>query len=246
MKLEMMTGDEFDARCAAGQVLERKAGRVRVLAERIGERTLVTKVWEAQDQRAFGRRRAPHLHFARICSGLAARGIAAPKVEAAGGVAARGIKWVRYEMLEGATLRNLMNGTAPLPQPEAIATFVCLLHDAGVYFRSLTPSNVLCLANGFGLIDVTDTRLHRRALRRTLRVRNLASFIAHPAELKRMLEGLGEAVVRAYATCAEFDADALWRDVCSDVERRRGRRARNRRRKGFEPLRVGEYPPDDD
>jgi len=56
----------------------------------------------------------------------------------------------------------------------AFATFIHLLHQRGIYFRSLHLGNVLQLPDGsFGLIDFLDIRFKRAPLRKRLVARNL-------------------------------------------------------------------------
>lgn len=242
-----MTDEEFARLCREGRVIERKGGQPRVVAIMADGRECIVKIWDQDDHRVVGRRRAPHRHFARACRRINDLGITAPTVEAAGTIPSRGASWVCYALLPGTPLRAMLRSPGgAAPAPGVVARWICRLHDKGVYFRGLTPSNILCHGRAFALIDVSDTSFRRGGLSRALRVRNLGSFIAHPAELERMLAGLGETLVRAYASVAGLDPARLWRDVSRDIERRGSKRARTRRRRGREPLAVGEYPADDE
>lgn len=84
---------------------------------------------------------------------------------------------VHYQPLPGETARQTLKDTSdPLERGALIKSFgafMALLHERGVYFRSLHLGNVLILENGqFGLIDVADMRLFPSPLRLALRKRN--------------------------------------------------------------------------
>ena len=90
---------------------------------------------------------------------------------------------VRYRPLEGETVRGLIRGFS-LPE-EAIAKIGCyiaLLHDKGIYFRSLHPGNVVLQPNGkLGLIDILDCRFSWFGwpLNRWQRERNFRHFFRY-------------------------------------------------------------------
>lgn len=103
---------------------------------------------------------------------------------------------VRYQPLPGETLSQRLRRdpgawNALLPD---LAAFIRHLHASGVYFRSLHPGNIVLTPQGeFGLIDIADMQVRRRALGALLRRRNREHF-----EKYLRKEGL------------PFDSAALW------------------------------------
>lgn len=78
---------------------------------------------------------------------------------------------VHYDPLPGQTLRELRELDRELVS--RLGEFLCLLHDKGVYLRSLHLGNVVLTPDGdLGLIDVADMRIRSSALSDRLRVRN--------------------------------------------------------------------------
>ncbi len=89
---------------------------------------------------------------------------------------------VHYDPLQGKTLRGVSAETGFNWQSriEQLAQFIRLLHDKGVYFRSLHLGNIVeCATGGLGLIDISDMRIYRRALPDSLRRRNLLHFSSY-------------------------------------------------------------------
>ncbi len=68
------------------------------------------------------------------------------------------------ELLQGTTLSSLLRRRGPLPVPEALRIFRCLLgalaaaHGAGVVHRDIKPSNILLVS---GTVKITDFGLAR-------------------------------------------------------------------------------------
>ncbi|MGL1834102.1 lipopolysaccharide kinase InaA family protein [Rhodocyclaceae bacterium SMB388] len=116
--------------------------------------------------------------FADNVVALAERGIPCPQVIAVYRIPSIERDAVHYHPLEGKTLRQLIrNGLTPESKQAlraAFNRFVKRLHDSGIYFRSLHLGNVVQTPQGeLGLIDISDTRIHRKPLSRYWRARNL-------------------------------------------------------------------------
>ncbi|QJD59012.1 toluene tolerance protein [Pseudomonas sp. gcc21] len=83
---------------------------------------------------------------------------------------------VHYDPLPGLTLRQLLNLAPDRDQVELfgrLAEFITLLHDLGIYFRSLHMGNIVLTPEGrFGLIDISDMRCLGRPLSQQMRARN--------------------------------------------------------------------------
>lgn len=116
--------------------------------------------------------------FADNAIALARMGIPCPQIIAVWRVTAIARDTVHYHPLPGETLRTLIhNGLTPTREQwlrQAFNAFVRHLHDLGIYFRSLHLGNVVLTPdNTLGLIDISDVRIHRRALSHFWRARNL-------------------------------------------------------------------------
>ncbi|MBM4182315.1 MAG: toluene tolerance protein [Betaproteobacteria bacterium] len=116
--------------------------------------------------------------FAHNAAVLAARGIPCPRVIAVFRVTELKRDGVHYHPLPGITLRELVRGGLSTEQTarlrERFNAFVRGLHDQGLYFRSLHLGNVVLTPDDrLGLIDISDVRVHRKALSPFWRARNL-------------------------------------------------------------------------
>ena len=78
---------------------------------------------------------------------------------------------VHYDPLVGMTLRELPELDADLVRK--LGLFLTILHERGIYLRSLHFGNVVLTTEGeLGLIDIADMRIRQGPLSRRLRVRN--------------------------------------------------------------------------
>ncbi len=116
--------------------------------------------------------------FADNALALAARGIPCPRVIDVLRIPAIERDAVHYHPLPGRTLRAIVRERIQADEyaclHDAFNLFVRRLHDQGIYFRSLHLGNVVMTPLGeLGLIDISDIRVHRRALSRFWRMRNL-------------------------------------------------------------------------
>jgi tRNA A-37 threonylcarbamoyl transferase component Bud32 len=93
-------------------------------------------------------------------------------------------RWaVRYQPLEGDTLRTLIKQSA-LPEKTIaeLGIYIAQLHDKGIYFRSLHPGNVVLQSNEkLGLIDILDCQFRwlGRPLNAWQRERNFRHFFRY-------------------------------------------------------------------
>jgi len=100
----------------------------------------------------------PAKRFARNSQKLKAKGIPTLTVETVYRVPHLKCWAVRYQGLEGASIRQLLRqGELTDVRLEQLVRFIKELHDKGVYFRGLHPGNILLTAEGqMGLIDILD------------------------------------------------------------------------------------------
>lgn len=125
--------------------------------------------------------------FADNAAGLAERGVPCPRVIDVFRITSIERDAVHYHPLAGTTLRALARqGLAPDTAAELkqrFNRFIAELHGKGIYFRSLHLGNVVLMPEGpFGLIDISDLRIHRRPLGKLLRRRNLRRLQETPGE----------------------------------------------------------------
>lgn len=116
---------------------------------------------------------------------------------------------VVYRWLEGQPLRHALGqANAPIDELVAkLAAFLALLHDRGVFFRSLHFANVIVLPSGeLGLIDVEDLSMLRAPLSLARRVRNFRHLWRY-AEDVAALDHFGlELFVDTYLGASEMAA----------------------------------------
>ncbi|MGO1268245.1 MAG: lipopolysaccharide kinase InaA family protein, partial [Pseudomonas bubulae] len=148
--------------------------------------------------------------FAVNSERLQAMGIPAPKIldlfQLRNGSTA-----VLYQPLPGQTLRQVMQsmGSPAMRQAlvERFGKFLAILHDKGVYFRSLHLGNVLLMDDGeFALIDIADMHLYPSALRIALRQRNLRHMQRYPEDRRWLFEEQLPELLQGYATLAPAPA----------------------------------------
>jgi len=125
--------------------------------------------------------------FADNAAALGQRGIPVPEVISVVRIPCIKRDAVHYQPLAGRTLREMrregLDSKAEQALKEAFTQFVIGLHECGVYFRSLHLGNVVYTPDHcFGLIDISDARIHPRRLGQRLRHRNLAHLLRIASE----------------------------------------------------------------
>lgn len=174
--LQTLEHDDYLALRAGARVLERDRHGEKVLALADGsylklfrrKRLLSSAAWYPYAQR-----------FADNARALAERSIPCPAVTGVWRIPALARDAVRYQPLDGLTLRQRMGADAgPSGLRAQLGAFVAGLHQAGIYFRSLHLGNiVLTPQNALGLIDIADLRIGKRSLPSRLRQRNLRHLL---------------------------------------------------------------------
>lgn len=118
---------------------------------------------------------------------------------------------VHYTPLPGFTVRQeLASMDDPIERAsliKSLGAFLALLHERGVYFRSLHLGNVLIMEHGqFGLIDVADMRLFPSPLRRALRRRNQHHMRRYTEDRNWLFSEHLNDLLAGYASLAGIDA----------------------------------------
>ncbi|KXU36331.1 polymerase [Ventosimonas gracilis] len=157
----------------------------------------------------------PARRFADNARNLLALGIGAPKVTELLQLPQRQSA-VRYQPLPGQTLRAhwaALNAIQRAEQVEQFGAFLGLLHEKGLYFRSLHLGNVLRLPDdGFGLIDLSDMFISARALTDGKRQRNLKHMLRYADDANWLLQQHQADWLNGYAqTASKQAADKLAR-----------------------------------
>lgn len=129
--------------------------------------------------------------FANNTKALQQRGILCPSVIAVYRIPSIERDGVYYAPLAGETVRQLQgtpDETATLRSQ--LGAFIALLHEKGVYFRSLHFGNVVQTPdNLLGLIDIADLRCQRRPLSDSKRLRNFAHLLRYKQDRQWLLGG---------------------------------------------------------
>ncbi|ROM77648.1 toluene tolerance protein [Pseudomonas brassicacearum] len=140
--------------------------------------------------------------FAHNTDALLKRGIPCPTVLGVYRIASIARDAVYYSPLEGKTIRQLKASEEDADALRfELGTFIALLHEKGVYFRSLHFGNVvLTPEHTLGLIDIADLRCQRRALSNGKRLRNFAHVLRYKEDRHWLLErDGGTAFIEGYS-----------------------------------------------
>ena len=120
---------------------------------------------------------------------------------------------VHYLPLPGETLRQALAHALPPQQHALVKQFgqlLGLLHERGVYFRSIHLGNVLLLPNaGLGLIDIADMKVGHRPLSLRMRTRNLKHMRRYAQDKAWLFDQFNDALTEGYSQHAAPYAKAL-------------------------------------
>jgi tRNA A-37 threonylcarbamoyl transferase component Bud32 len=110
---------------------------------------------------------------------------------------------VLYRPLPGYTIAQLVrNGTLDEATIREMASFIRMLHEKGIYFRSLHVGNIVRTSeNKLGLIDIADMSFQRKPLSSALIKRNFQHF-------KRQLDSF----------CKHYKCEFPWRSLLDAYE----------------------------
>lgn len=139
--------------------------------------------------------------FANNTRALQQRGILCPQVIAVYRIPSIERDGVYYSPLAGHTVRQLQ-GCAEDDNSlrMQLGRYFALLHEKGVYFRSLHFGNVVLTPdNQLGLIDIADLRCQTRALSDSKRLRNFAHLLRYKEDRQWLLgDDGGDTFVEGY------------------------------------------------
>lgn len=97
---------------------------------------------------------------------------------------------VHYRQLEGETLRNhIMHHSLNIDIARKLSAFIAMLHNEGVYFRSIHFDNILITPDdGFGLIDISDMKIKNHSLNTGKRIRNFNHLTRYEIDRNSLIQ----------------------------------------------------------
>jgi len=95
---------------------------------------------------------------------------------------------ITYQELPGELFRKVLEHDSSNQRIEQLAEFLAVLHQNGIYFRSIHLENIVLQENGkLGLIDIADMRFRWLALSPLRRVRNLCHMLKYKEDTQLLL-----------------------------------------------------------
>ena len=185
--MQQISEAQLNEIASAGNVLARDDGFLRAVRATDG------RIWKQFRRKSLPSTAAlwPYAkRFIRASRLLQQRGINTVTVRDIYKVTETGRHVVVYDELPGRSLRTALE-TDGVQKLADFARYMAVLHERGIYFRSMHMDNVLVLdAGDFALIDVTHVTFHRQALNPWRRVRNFKPITSY-AEDRAMLKQYG-------------------------------------------------------
>lgn len=172
--MRIVTAQELESWLANGEVLEADGRGPKVI--RLSDERIL-KIFRPRRRLWLSRLTPPALRFKRNAEQLLAKGITAPHITECFWLdKAQAISCCLYMPIPGRSLEQIYRHSMSEFNLllAKFAEFIYVLHQRGIYFRSLHLGNVLILPNGtFGLIDFLDIKFKRSPLGPWLVKRNL-------------------------------------------------------------------------
>ena len=145
----------------------------------------------------------PAQRFADNVAALHKKGITAPTITGVFRIPELRLWAVQYTPLPGQTLRETLrsaSAAARMQAIEALGAYLGLLHEKGIYFRSVHLGNVLVLPDGsFGLIDLADLKTSTQPLKAALRRRNMTHLTRYAEDRRWLVDTHLDALIKGYA-----------------------------------------------
>jgi serine/threonine protein kinase len=183
--MRIVTAQERESWLASGKVLEQDARGPKVVALDSGT---YLKIFYTRRHPLLARMSPYAEKFARNVALLNEKNIPTPEVIETFWLSKRtGLTGCIYRPLPGESLEQILhkNPNALYAYIPKLAKFIKILHEGGIYFRSLHLGNIILTPDGeLGLIDVLDLRKNRKKLSRRLVKRNFNHLEAYTIRKK--------------------------------------------------------------
>ncbi|MCM8530011.1 MAG: hypothetical protein NE330_02525 [Lentisphaeraceae bacterium] len=197
--------EKFDQICQDGKVLERDGHGDKVILTKDRK---ICKIFRCKRAISTARFYPYANRFQDNAESLNRMGIPCVEVEGVFRVPSKNRDIVVYPLLEGETLRDFLreNPDQLSEKVSGLANFIAILHEKGVYFRSLHFGNVLVLPSGeFGLIDVSDMKIYKKALSLSKRARNFKAVLRYEEDIQHLENFGGSAFFDKYVESARLE-----------------------------------------
>ncbi|BDX17340.1 MULTISPECIES: lipopolysaccharide kinase InaA family protein [Halopseudomonas] len=177
--MQHLATEQFESWLGNAEVIEKDGHGVKVL--RLADGSFL-KLFRYK--RLFSKNRliSPAKRFSRNATLLHQLNIPCPRIISTYRLSNPERSVVHYTPLEGETIRHLLRqpDTSTGNLLRATGAFIAELHNAGVYFRSLHPGNIIYTPERrFGLIDIADLSCQKSPLSNWQRRRNLRHLLRY-------------------------------------------------------------------
>lgn len=202
--MQTLSRKDLEQRLSGGETIEQDGHGLKVVRLANDEflkmfrrkRLLSSALWSPPAQR-----------FANNVAALHEKGITAPTITGVFRIPELRLWAVQYIPLPGKTLRETLRAASDVERVqaiEALGAYIGLLHEKGVYFRSVHLGNVLVLPDGsFGLIDVADLKHSPRPLNAALRQRNMKHLTRYAEDRRWLIDAHLDTLIDGYARVCE-------------------------------------------
>ncbi len=183
--MKTITPDEFKLLCASGRPDDVKFGYPSMIYH---PDDTITKVWSSPVKLLSSARLKPYARrFVENAEMLRLLGIPTPEILDYFKIEKTDIHIVRYKILPGVSIRNLLQNEPNRLDIPSLAGFILNLHERGIFFRTIHLGNIIQLPEqSYGLIDFSDISHSGSPLRVERRAVNLAVPLKYADDMALM------------------------------------------------------------
>ena len=169
--MRTITKSELDKLCRNGTAIDSKGGYPAVV---LHNDETVTKFWARKKGLFSSATINPYSNrFVKNASLLKKLDIITPEIIDHAKLEHSHVQIVRYQSLEGESIRQLLHSTPQDIDLTELCNYICKLHEKGIFFSGMHLGNILQMPKGYGLIDFTDVTFFSRPLSSKKRAQNL-------------------------------------------------------------------------
>ena len=202
--MRTITKPELDGLCRNGKAIDSKGGYPAVVLHNDGT---VTKFWARKKGIFSSATINPYSsRFVKNAAELKKRGIIAPKIIDHAKLEHSHVQIVRYQSLEGESIRQLLHSTPQDIDLPALCNYICRLHEKGIFFSGMHLGNILQMPKGYGLIDFTDVAFFSRPLSPKQRAQNLQIPLRYKEDLLALQESGLPDFLETYLKASELNS----------------------------------------